>query len=387
MLKAPSATTMTTDAVAAAPRKSKRLPTLDILRGFLMCLLIWTHTAHNLAPDAVPRPVHLALRYLLGTVGFTTVSGMLIGYFLVCKATDMARVYARYRSQSLRLLMVAHPIIVIGLAGPFADGRPWWEFGLRTLVITDVLALLFLFVVPHLNKLAPHARLALGVVAIVASRGFYLVPVKARPLILLRDFVSGVGEDSVLVSTYAFGAMLGFFLIGSFIGHLFAVAEKAGTLATLSKRLVPGRRRLVRPGGRPGRSVVARPLPPAGAVGARGPHLPVSRLSLHAVPDLPRHRDARHGIPGPAPVGQPHRAGVRGVRQDLAVHLRRAVLRGADPALGARPRPAHEPPAGDLLVPGVARGDLGDGQRLEHLRQEGVSYSVGRVHPCELKVT
>jgi hypothetical protein len=222
-----------------APAPSRRLPTLDIVRGALMVLIIATHALHGIDPDAAPRSARLGLRYLLsGTVGFTTVSGMLIGYFLVVKAADMARIESRYRTQSLRLLILAHPLIVLALAGPMAGDISAWEYGVRTLFITDTLALLFLFVVPVAGRASATARLWIGIALIVVARLLWLVPVEQRGLLLARDFLCGVGEgEHVLISTYAVLPLCGFFLIGSFVGHHFALAERRGGLAPLARRL------------------------------------------------------------------------------------------------------------------------------------------------------
>jgi hypothetical protein len=205
-----------------------------------MVLIIATHALRSLAPDAAPRAVRLALRYALsGTVGFTTVSGMLIGYFAVARAPDLARIHRRYRTQAIRLLLVAHPLIVLALVGPLARDAPAWDYGLRTLYITDVLALLFLAVVPRVHRAEPLVRLGLGVALIVVARLVWLTPVEPGPLLFARDLLCGIGEgERVLLSTYAVLPLAGFFLVGSFVGDRFARAEARGQLDQLGRRFV-----------------------------------------------------------------------------------------------------------------------------------------------------
>jgi hypothetical protein len=196
-----------------------------------MVAIIGTHATSNLHPDALPAAGFMALKLLLsGTVGFTTVSGMLVGYFCVTKANDFSRIAARYRKQALRLAVVAHPLIAIALYAPLSEGEGWLSFALGRWYITDVLAVLFAFVVPVMPRIPPRGRLLLGISLLLVSRVLGEIPVSADQFVLLlaRDILAGVNpnRDHVLSGTYALVSLAGMFLIGSWVGHVLASAER-----------------------------------------------------------------------------------------------------------------------------------------------------------------
>jgi hypothetical protein len=65
------------------------------------------------------------------------------------------------------------------------------------------------------------------------------VPVESGPLLLVRDLLCDVGDGPrVLLSTYSLLSLAGFFLVGSFVGHHYALAEALGGLARFGRRLV-----------------------------------------------------------------------------------------------------------------------------------------------------
>jgi hypothetical protein len=218
---------------------SRREPALDIARGVLMVFIVTNHALDILAPTAAPHLLVQALTLCLsGTVGFTTVSGTLVGYFSLVKLNRFDAVEARYRRQAWRLLLVAHPLIALALAGPGSGDTPWWQRGLTSLYITDVLALLFALLVPLVPRLRPARRLWLGVGLVLVSRALWLVPVEGRPGLFVRDLLCDIHpERHLLYSTYSLLSLAGFFLVGTFVGHLYGEAEAAGRLVALAARL------------------------------------------------------------------------------------------------------------------------------------------------------
>ena len=82
-----------------------------------MTLIITTHMIAN-SDRMGTLPVTIVRSLLSGTVGFVTVSGILIGYFLKTKAGDLPRVFHRYTVRGLMLALVAHPLIGIALYRP-----------------------------------------------------------------------------------------------------------------------------------------------------------------------------------------------------------------------------------------------------------------------------
>jgi uncharacterized membrane protein len=219
----------------------RRIPTVDIVRGVLMALIMCTHGLSNVDPNLTSSRAVDAFRVLLsGTVGFATVSGMLMGYFVVTKADDIDRVIHRYAARAALLVFFAHPLIAVALYGPVGGGKSFLDFTARAVFITDVLAFIFLTVVPVLPRVPARARLVLGITFIVVGRVLLLMPAPNMALLLVRDILAGVDPPakSVLRSTYPLLSVAGMFLVGSWLGHRFAVAERAGRLAELARRML-----------------------------------------------------------------------------------------------------------------------------------------------------
>jgi hypothetical protein len=206
-----------------------------------MALIMCTHALGNVDPHLKSSRAVDACRVLLsGIVGFATVSGMLMGYFIVTKADDIERVVHRYAARAALLVFVAHPLIAVALYGPVGGGRSFLDFTARTVFITDVLAFIFLTVVPVLPRVPPRARLAVGIAFIIVGRALLLMPAPNTALLLVRDILAGVDPPvkSVLLSTYPLLSVAGMFLVGSWLGHRFALAERAGELPELARRML-----------------------------------------------------------------------------------------------------------------------------------------------------
>jgi len=202
-----------------------------------MTLIIITHMLAN--SDAMGTLGLTIVRSVLsGTVGFVTVSGMLIGYFLKTKAGDLPRVFSRYKVRGWMLVLVAHPLIGIALYGPVANDHSLLEFMSHSFFLTDVLAVLFLVLVPLTPRMTPGMRLGLGVALVIAARFVLIMPVHNRALVALREVLAGIDRegDTVMLSTYPLLSVAGMFLVGSWIGHRYAVAQAARELPRLGRR-------------------------------------------------------------------------------------------------------------------------------------------------------
>jgi len=204
--------------------KPQRIDAIDLVRGALMILIVGAHATLVIEPGHTTL-LH-ATRYLLsGTVGFTTVSGILVGWFAVVKRDRYERVTRRYLVQAARLLLIAHPLMSIALFIP--NDAPLTDYALRTLFITDTLALLFIVVVPIIPTIKPRVRLVAGIliIAIDAVLDLYEAPGPATRLV--RELLCGVDplQQHVLLSDYGVLPLGGMFLIGSVIGGWFAETD------------------------------------------------------------------------------------------------------------------------------------------------------------------
>ena len=136
------------------------------------------------------------------------------------------------------LALVAHPLISIALYGPFGNDHSLLEFMSHSFFLTDALALLFLVLVPRTPRLTPGVRLWLGVALVIAARFILIMPAPNRALMAVREVLAGLDrrERTVLLSTYPLLSVAGMFLVGSWIGDRYAVAQAAGELPRLGRR-------------------------------------------------------------------------------------------------------------------------------------------------------
>lgn len=232
--------------VIAAPRGPaiRRLTAVDTARGFFMLVILAGHAAANLDKSPPSRELEAILSPLFtsGTVGFTLISGVLLGSFAAARA-DMGPVLRRYREQGIRLLLVAHPLIAVALYLPLhrPEDGPLRFFLLRH-YMTDLLAVIFLAFAPLVPRMRPHVRLGAGVALMVVHRLLDASSaLRARPWLLARELLSGVdfhSQDRVLIENYPFLNILGMFLIGTFLGDMVGRAQKSGDLRGQSRRFV-----------------------------------------------------------------------------------------------------------------------------------------------------
>jgi hypothetical protein len=203
----------------------------------MMCAVTCNHALSNL--DVEGKLVDAARHVLFATIGFTTVSGMLVGWFAIAKRDRYQRVVRRYRVQALRLALVVHPLIAILIAGP--SGAPIWSFAARSVFITDALALLFVVAVPWIPRFAGLARLALGIALVLLSPLLAQLAPPNGALHLVQELACGVdpNQQNIMLNTYGLLPMTGFFLVGTWLGELVAIARDERELgARLAQRAV-----------------------------------------------------------------------------------------------------------------------------------------------------
>jgi hypothetical protein len=212
-----------------------RIGAIDLTRGALMILIVCAHATFVVEPGH-PWLLQATRHLLSGTVGFTTVSGMLVGWFAVHKRDRWERVTSRYRLQAFRLLLIAHPLMSAALLLAYRDSLT--DHGLRTLFITDTLAVLFLLVVPIIPRTSTRARLIAGLIMVVgdAFLDLWHPPASLR---LVYEVFCGIDptRPHVLLSDYALLPLGGMFLIGTCIGELYGNATDPQAIGARLSRI------------------------------------------------------------------------------------------------------------------------------------------------------
>jgi len=227
----------TPQAAAPQPAAPGRLMVFDTLRGLFVMLMAAGHLLRNLSPDALPlRLLQLVQSALIGTVGFMTVSGMLAGYLLDRSPSPAKRdrIIRRYRSQAIKLILIAHPLLMLALYGwKRASGTPS-DLLVRTWFITDTLAVVFLTLVPFVSRLKPRTRFVLGVSLLVAGKILFVLrpATGSGAAVLLIDILAGPDGHAqhVLYEDYPLLSIAGIFLIGSWVGRRFLDAQQSGNV-------------------------------------------------------------------------------------------------------------------------------------------------------------
>lgn len=223
---------------------ARRLSAIDVVRGTFMITILAGHAASNLNhwPSSHAVEDVLGPFFQSGTVGFSVVSGTLLGSFAATRP-DMTPILRRYRTQGIRLLTVAHVLIALALYPPLhREGTSFLRFLALRLYVTDILAILFLAVAPFVPRVRPKTRLGLGIGALIALR-----IVRAAiwgtdtPSLLAREILGGVSFQAprhVLIDNYALLSITGMFLIGTFIGDVIGRARLRGELREAARGLV-----------------------------------------------------------------------------------------------------------------------------------------------------
>lgn len=202
---------------------ASRLSRIDHLRGAFMIAIVCAHGLANVEPGH--RIFLETARHLLSAkIGFTVVSGTLVGWFAVVKRDRFDRVARRYLVQAARFVLVIHPLIAVALFAPV--GVPFATYLGRTLFITDVLAILFVAVVPWVPRLAPRARLVAGIALLgLDLLAGVVVPDGGLAGLVHQLLTSTKPDHALLVSTYSLLAIAGCFLIGTWLGDRLARAR------------------------------------------------------------------------------------------------------------------------------------------------------------------
>jgi hypothetical protein len=203
-----------------------RIDAIDAVRGALLVAITCSHALVNIDPH-YQRLRTIAGAMLSGSVGFTTLSGLLVGWFAVVKREHFGSVVRRYRIHAARLVLVAHPILLC-LTFP-ASHRTVVTYVTTTLFITDTFAVLFLVVVPAMPRIAPRTRLIAGASLLAAGATMRLWVPDSFAGELLLDAVSGSdpSRPHVLASAYGLLPIAGMFLIGGWLGDRLALAQAA----------------------------------------------------------------------------------------------------------------------------------------------------------------
>lgn len=222
---------------------ARRLSAIDVVRGAFMFIILAGHAASNLNhwPSSHALEDAVGPFFQSGTVGFTLVSGTLLGSFAATRP-DMRPILRRYRQQGIRLLLVAHPLIALALYGPLH--RPEDGF-LRFLAlrhyVTDILGILFLALAPLVPKIRPRTRLWAGIFFMACLRVLRATDGdRHSPFRLAREILAGVPphkQGTILIDNYALLGILGMFLIGTYVGDVIGRARKRGTLHEASRVL------------------------------------------------------------------------------------------------------------------------------------------------------
>jgi hypothetical protein len=211
---------------------------IDVVRGALMISIVLGHAMINLEPGH-PRFIQAMHYALSGTVGFVTLSGLMVGWFASVKRDGYDRIARRYAVQAVRLIMIAHPLIAVALFLP--TGHPLGVYLVRSLFITDSLAVLFVLVVPIVPHTTARARLAVGAVLIVSDMLLDVWTPVGPATGLVHELLCGVdpSRSHVLLGNYGLLPIAGMFLVGTWLGGRLAIAQRAGDEAGFARRLAP----------------------------------------------------------------------------------------------------------------------------------------------------
>jgi uncharacterized membrane protein len=222
----------------------KRVLSIDVMRGFLMVLIMAGHGLILLDDSPASQGFKIVMTRLvnLATPAFTLVSGMLFGYFEITRR-DIGAIKRQYFKRGLQLLTVAHLFIAIGLF-PLRKGMPFLEAYFSYWYITDTLGLLFISVPFLITKRTPGLRLGIGIALLAFSRLFFiLLPAQSNVGLIFKEFLFGVDSTGVhlLSDVYPLIPLSGLFLLGTVVGNRFArsmTEKKASAFIRSSRRLV-----------------------------------------------------------------------------------------------------------------------------------------------------
>jgi len=214
----------------ATPLVGRRVDAIDLTRGTLMVVIIFAHANHGLGDSAVRDVLRGGgdLLFMLGTPGFTLVSGLLLGYFGAVR-TELGSILRTYARRGWLMLTTTHLLVAAAIFGPTAPpGEGFAHFLWSRWYITDTLAVIFIALAPLIVRLGGRSRLGLGLGALVVT---HLVEATSLPeasvWLVLREVVIGVTDTRhILADTYPLLPMCGMFLVGGALGQSYGEATQ-----------------------------------------------------------------------------------------------------------------------------------------------------------------
>jgi len=220
-----------------------RILSVDSMRGVAMILVIMQHAYHLIDPSEVTGIADYAIYGItkMASVGFMAISGMMIGYFLFYRP-DWKRVQVRFAKRAAFLILFAHPAIaLIRYYYVETDRMQHFLNGLYLeYQITDTIALSLLIAPLLLLHLKPAVRIALIIVALIATPliSAYFQPASGILLTLKIALFGEIGHESNLLVTWPLVPWLAIFLSGGIIGEMLASVRKGKlTISALVYRM------------------------------------------------------------------------------------------------------------------------------------------------------
>ncbi len=205
-----------------------RMPSVDVMRGSAMLLVILAHAAALIDPHTVPGVPYLLLTRVtsLASVAFVFVSGLMVSYFLESRP-DRDTVVRRFARRALFLLLAVHPATWLACwfwsPGPASQLLTRWY-------ITDTIAVCLVVgpvVMRRLGSRGRYASIAGLLVSAVALRAFWR---PENPLLLLLQEAS-VGRPNAAphpILACPVVPWMAVFLAGSIMGGSLAAACRTG---------------------------------------------------------------------------------------------------------------------------------------------------------------
>lgn len=200
----------------------QRMPSVDVIRGTAMLLVILSHAAALINERTVPGlPFLLLIRVCnLASVAFVFLSGMMVSYFLAIRS-DKDTVIRRFARRAFLLLFVVHPLIWFGSwfwsPGPASAMLHLWY-------VTDTIAVCLL-IGPFLILMTGTRWKVVGIVGLLVSavvlKAFW-APASVGLALLKEVTVGGLSAGHPLLP------WLAVFLAGSLLGGSLARTGSTG---------------------------------------------------------------------------------------------------------------------------------------------------------------
>jgi hypothetical protein len=247
-----------------------RIEAIDTARGGAMLFVFVAHFAQAYF-EPLGDTRRAAILEHIGMVAsptFMLLSGMMLGWLGRVRAQRFAELRGRLIDRGLFLLLVAHPLILIGEL-PRTAG---WHNLLHISVITDVLGIAMLLGPALVTRIGPWGRLGLAVAVYAVCWPLVLGWQPAgHAMLLLKATLVGATEAEPHIWTYNVPMLpfLAIYAAGTSIGHALAASTRPGHSVRTAGRLAAAAVMLVAGG------VATRAL----VIGLRSPGAPADPLS------------------------------------------------------------------------------------------------------------